>query len=239
MIATGHYARIIHGDRSELRTAANSDKDQTYFLYRVNQDALARSLMPIGEFTTKNEVRELARSSKIATAEKKDSQGICFVGKVGIKEFLKQYVSTDFGPIIDEAGRTIGEHDGAIFYTIGQRHGLNVGGGLPYYVTHKDMDGNAVYVTTNVQDPTLWTNQVVLRSNHWINDRPDEAKKYEVRLRYRGPLIGCKVSFDGETAQLELKDEQRAIAAGQSAVLYDEQRVVGGGIISEVIHSGS
>lgn len=226
LIATGHYARVEEG---KLLTAANVDKDQTYFLYRVTSDALAKSLMPIGDYVTKDEVRALAAEFNLPTATKKDSQGICFVGKVGIKEFLKQYVTTTPGPIIDAFGQTIGEHDGAIFYTIGQRHGLNVGGGLPYYVTHKNMDTNTVYVTTDLQDESLWASKVVVRDPHWINNAPSD-KTYQVRLRYRGPLIDCTIN--GNT--IELRDEQRAIAAGQSAVVYDSDRVVGGGIISEV-----
>src|SRR5690606_1736815 len=114
--------------------AANTDKDQTYFLYRVSEEALSKSLMPLGDFKTKDEVRALAKKLGLATAEKKDSQGICFVGKVGIRDFLQQYVTTKPGDIIDQAGVKIGQHDGAIFYTIGQRHGLDIGGGLPYYV---------------------------------------------------------------------------------------------------------
>ena len=131
MIATGHYARIKDG---QLLTGIDTNKDQSYFLYRVSEDALKDSLMPIGEYE-KPQVRELARKYGLATAEKKDSQGICFVGKVGIKDFLLHEIGPQpYGQIIDQHGRVIGEHDGALFYTIGQRHGLDVGGGLPYYV---------------------------------------------------------------------------------------------------------
>lgn len=227
MIATGHYARVING---ELHTAENLEKDQTYFLYRVNEDALKKSLMPIGDFKTKKEVRAKATELKLPTADKKDSQGICFVGKVGIKEFLKQYVEAAPGPIVDQSGKEIGEHDGAIFYTIGQRHGLNVGGGLPYYVTRKEMKANIVYVTTDLNDQELWAKEVMLEGAHWINSPPDSSKTYKVRLRYRGPLIECQIKDN----KLQLKDEQRALAAGQSAVLYDGTRVLGGGIISQV-----
>src|SRR5579884_317661 len=145
LIATGHYARIKDG---RLFAGLDKGKDQSYFLYRVTATALGRSLMPIGELQ-KTEVRRLAKKLGLATADKKDSQGICFVGKVGIKDFLLHELGPQpAGPIIDQSGREIGRHDGAIFYTLGQRHGLNVGGGLPYYVTHKDMGTNTVYVTT-------------------------------------------------------------------------------------------
>lgn len=235
MIATGHYARVKHDvTGAQLLTASNAAKDQTYFLYRISESALRKTLFPIGDFTTKEEVRELAAKFSLPTANKKDSQGICFVGKVGIKDFLKEYVETTSGPIVDSNGTVIGEHDGAIFYTIGQRHGLDVGGGLPYYVTHKDMKTNTVYVTTDLEDRALWAKHVTIRDGHWINQAPQADQAYKVRLRYRGPLIDCKVEQTAKAVLIHLKDEQRAIAAGQSAVLYDGERVVGGGLISEV-----
>jgi len=224
LIATGHYARIKDG---RLFTGLDKAKDQSYFLYRVTEEALKKSLMPIGELT-KPEVRQLAKKLGLATADKKDSQGICFVGKVGIKEFLLNELGPQSpGPIIAQNGMQIGEHDGAIFYTIGQRHGLNVGGGLPYYVARKDMAANTVYVTTDLDDKNLWTKEVTLEDIHWINQQPDEAKNYQARLRYRGPLVACAI--DGK--KLSLKEPQRGLAAGQSAVLYDGDRVLGGGII--------
>jgi tRNA-specific 2-thiouridylase len=227
MIATGHYARTRDG---ELLTGIDTNKDQTYFLYRVRSDALSKSLMPIGEYQ-KPKVRELARKFGLATAEKKDSQGICFVGKVGIKEFLQQFVTTEPGAIIDAEGEEIGEHDGALFYTIGQRHGLDVGGGLPYYVIGKNMDKNEVYVTTDLQDPKLWTSELTITSSHWINDKPQEDQSYKVRTRYRAPLVGCTIQPDGENYKITMDSEVRALTPGQSAVLYDGDRVVGGGIV--------
>jgi tRNA-specific 2-thiouridylase len=246
MIATGHYARISGG---QLLTGVDGNKDQSYFLYRVTSDALAHSLMPIGEYE-KPAVRELARKFGLATAEKKDSQGICFVGKVGIKEFLQQFVSPDepgMGPgaIVDRAGKTIGEHEGALFYTIGQRHGLDVGGGLPYYVIGKDMSKNEVYVTTDLSDPGLWHRELELSSLHWINDEPVEGHEYYVRTRYRAPLVKCFVSRpitdeNGSVkCSVKMSEEVRALTPGQSAVLYESApehgpntyRVVGGGIL--------
>ncbi len=228
LIATGHYARVRDG---QLLTAANADKDQTYFLYRVTQDALKHSLMPIGDFKTKAEVRAIAKKLGLATASKKDSQGICFVGKVGIKDFLQQYVTTNPGAIIEQNGVTIGQHDGAIYYTIGQRHGLNVGGGLPYYVVGKDMDKNEVYVTTDLDDKQLWHKELKLTDVHWINGQPDLKKEYQVRTRYRAPLVACTLDIAGSTLHIALSDEIRAVTAGQSAVIYDGKRCLGGGII--------
>jgi tRNA-specific 2-thiouridylase len=237
MIATGHYAKVEDG---RLLEAANADKDQTYFLYRVTEDALRRSLMPIGEFETKAEVRALAKRFGLATAEKKDSQGICFVGKVGIRDFLLHELGPQpAGDIIDQNGVKLGRHDGAIFYTIGQRHGLDVGGGLPYYVTGKDMAKNEVYVTTNLQDDKLWRKDLHLSELHWINGAPEADKTYQIRTRYRAPLVPCQIALEdsplkeGETevAKITLDEEVRAITPGQSAVVYEDDRVLGGGIV--------
>ena len=230
MIATGHYSKVIDG---KLYVAENVEKDQTYFLYRVTEDALTKTLMPIGDFATKDEVRTKAKELGLATASKKDSQGICFVGKVGIKEFLLHELGEQKpGSIIDHAGRNIGEHEGAIFYTIGQRHGLNVGGGLPYYVVGKDMDKNEVYVTTDLQDERLWKKKLILTKPHWINGEEDMHNQLAVRTRYRAPLVKVSsIKKEGDNIILELSDEVRAITPGQSAVLYENDRCVGGGIV--------
>ncbi len=229
MIATGHYARIHDG---HLLEAANADKDQTYFLYRVSEAALKKSLMPIGEFATKADVRAKATELGLATAAKKDSQGICFVGKVGIKEFLLNELGEQaHGRIIDQNGVVMGEHDGAIFYTIGQRHGLQVGGGLPFYVTGKDMARNEVYVTTDLQDTNLWHKSLNITNLHWVHSFPELGKSYLVRTRYRAELVPCTVELDGQSAHIVVNEEIRAITPGQSAVIYDGNHVVGGGIV--------
>ncbi len=229
MIATGHYARTTNG---QLMTAANADKDQTYFLYRVEAAALQQTLLPVGDIATKAEVRRLAKKFGLATADKKDSQGICFVGKVGIREFLEEFIDdAQPGAIIDQHGTVIGEHDGALFYTIGQRHGLNVGGGLPYYVVGKDMAKNEVYVTSALDDDKLWKNQLVLANVHWIGAQPTETQ-LQVRLRYRAPLVDCSVQSDGDTLVVRLAEPVRAVTPGQSAVFYRGEYCLGGGIVT-------
>jgi tRNA-specific 2-thiouridylase len=229
MIATGHYARIQDG---QLLAGVDPNKDQSYFLCRVTEDALRKSLMPIGEYEKPN-VRELARKYGLATAEKKDSQGICFVGKVGIKDFLQQYVQTESGRIFDQHGKDVGEHDGALFYTIGQRQGLGVGGGLPYYVVGKDMAKNEVYVTTDLQDSRLWSNELRLADAHWINQPPQQGNTYMVRTRYRAELLNISSLAPREDRRwhVVLHDEVRALTPGQSAVIYEGDRVVGSGIV--------
>lgn len=229
MIATGHYARTHDG---MLYAAADAAKDQTYFLYRVTSDALNHSRMPIGEFATKEQVRTTAERFGLATARKKDSQGICFVGKVGIKDFLLHELGEQPpGDIIDQHGVRVGEHDGAIFYTIGQRSGLGVGGGLPYYVTGKDMAKNEVYVTTDLQDEKLWRSTLKLAQTHWITTAPEPNGAYQIRTRYRADVVSCRVSAADDAAEVSLEQAVRAITPGQSAVIYDDDRVVGGGIV--------
>lgn len=228
MIATGHYARTKNG---LLKRAVDDNKDQTYFLYRVKGEALKKTLFPIGEFT-KPKVREMATERGLVTAAKKDSQGICFVGQVGIRDFLSQYVDIKPGPIIDKkTNQTLGYHDGAIFYTLGQRHGLDVGGGLPYYVVGKDMEKNEVYVTTDLNDKSLWINSVALTDVHWINETPKPGK-YQVRVRHRAPLIEADLTFNNEIMSLNLVNTQRAITPGQSVVVYDGEICIGGGIVA-------
>jgi len=228
MIATGHYARV---DNGVLKLAADTNKDQTYFLYRVTSEALKKTLFPLGHYT-KPEVREMAKERGLFTAGKKDSQGICFVGQIGIKEFLSQYVERKAGDIIDQqTGKVLGRHDGAIFYTLGQRHGLNLGGGLPYYVIGKDMDKNEVYVTTNLDDETLWKESIELSDVHWINDTPASGT-YQIRVRHRAPLIDADLRYESGTVILKPHDEQRAVASGQSVVIYDRDTCLGGCIVA-------
>lgn len=225
MIATGHYARVHDG---KLMLAADEAKDQTYFLYRVTKEALARTLFPLGEFT-KPEVRKMAEARDLITARKKDSQGICFVGSVGIKEFLSQFVETTPGDIIDsDTGEVIGRHDGAIYYTLGQRHGLSLGGGLPYYVTKKDMERNVVYVSRNINDESMWREEIPLDHLHWIDEAPHEDDALVVRLRHRGELIPATYQ-DGIVT---LEKPERSVATGQSAVVYRDGVCLGGGFVA-------
>ena len=275
-IATGHYARVWHGEvqqavpgsdengfvpgsirapapylaraadvflqsqglpagssAAELCQAADTNKDQTYFLYRVSEKALEKTLFPLGEFT-KPQVREMAKARNLYTATKKESQGICFVGQIGIREFLSQYIEAQPGAIINQqTGQQLGMHDGAIFYTIGQRHGLDVGGGLPYYVVGKNMYKNEVYISTNLNDKALWPTAVRLDSVHWINNDP-KLGELQARVRHRAPLVPVKLRHNEDGGVIiEFSNPERAVTPGQSVVLYDRMRCLGGGIVSE------
>lgn len=225
MIATGHYATATDG---RLYKAADELKDQTYFLYRITKEALEKTLFPLGIYK-KEQVREIAHDKGLGTAAKRDSQGICFVGSVGIRDFLSEFVETQPGAIIDrDSGVVVGHHDGAIFYTIGQRHGLDVGGGMPYYVVGKDMDKNEVYVSRNLNDDAMWRTSVELANFHWIHEAPSDGEQICVRMRHRGKLLPAEIH--GTT--LTMHEPERAVTAGQSAVLYQGDEVLGGGIVA-------
>ena len=223
-----------------LLRAVDENKDQTYFLYRISEEALAHTLFPIGGMM-KPEVKKLAAERGLHNAYKKESMGVCFVGEVGMKDFLKEYIDILPGKIQEiESGRVLGYHEGAVFYTIGQRHGLYLNGekgvindGVPYYVVKKDIENNIVYVSKNLNDENLWTNElklkdVFLRETTLFSGSKVENKVVSVRLRHRAPLIPAE--FDGEI--LYFKDEIKRPASGQSAVLYDGEVCLGGGIIA-------
>lgn len=234
LIATGHYAK---NDGEKLLRAKDENKDQTYFLYRISKDAIAHTIFPLGDML-KPDVKKLAEKYGLHNAYKKESMGVCFVGDVGIRDFLKEYVEEKPGEIIDaETGKVLGYHEGAIFYTIGQRHGLNVGGGIPYYVVRKDIDKNIVYVSKNLNNKELWTKSLKLND---VILRGDVPEKVFVRLRHRAELILAELTLgENKTATLTFDTEIKAPAAGQSAVIYvggktaDEARIcLGGGIIA-------
>ena len=230
LIATGHYAKTKNG---KLYLAEDTLKDQTYFLYRVTKEALDKTLFPLGEFT-KDVVREMAKERGLITASKKDSQGICFVGEVGIREFLSNYVEPSLGDIVDKkTGKVLGKHDGAIFYTLGQRHGLDIGGGLPYYVSSKDMKKNIIYVTTNLNDDVFWKKEIELDHLHQIDKESPfiNNKEYYVRVRHRAPLVKATFKQEDGKKLLIMDSPERAVMAGQSVVIYDDKECLGGGIV--------
>lgn len=233
-IATGHYAVSEDGN---LKLATDKNKDQTYFLYRISDEATIHTLFPLGKML-KPEVKQLAAEFGLDNAYKKESMGVCFVGEVGIKDFLQEYIEVTPGQIIDrDTNRVLGTHEGAVFYTIGQRHGLNLGGGLPYYVVGKDMAKNLVYVSKNLNHLNLWTKtlklkDVIIRQIHQEsgNTQPD-LSELTCRVRHRAPLINC--SFNPETNEVVLAEEIKHPAAGQSVVFYAGDVCIGGGIIAE------
>ncbi len=225
-IATGHYARACDGG---LCVAKDIVKDQTYFLWMLDHQHLAKTLFPIGEFT-KPEVRDIARNAGLPNAERKDSQGLCFVGPVNIKDFLKRYIATTPGDVLDEKGTRIGRHDGAILYTIGERHGFSVEPSssheFPRYVVAKDVAANTLTVSSAPLESVSSTQRIVLADINWINGNSPTADSCHARVRYRQPLQACRIE-----GNVVLFDNPQICSPGQSLVVYDGERMLGGGII--------
>ena len=232
-IATGHYARV--NAAGQLLRAVDENKDQTYFLYRISNDAVRHTLFPVGEMK-KPVVKALAHEKGLHNAYKKESMGVCFVGEVGMRDFLKNYIDIRPGEIREiETEAVLGYHEGAVFYTIGQRHGLYLSGqegkmndGLPYYVVKKDLEQNIVYVSKNLNDEHIWTKtlqlqEVILRDNLEILG----PTNVQARLRHRAELVPA--TFDGTT--LTFENDVKRPASGQSAVLYQDEVCIGGGFI--------
>ena len=227
-IATGHYARAEAG---QLLRAVDDHKDQTYFLYRMGQRALQHTLFPIGGLT-KQEVRAQAAKRNLPAAQKPDSQGICFIGEAPIQDFLRLYVSPKPGAIVDDdTHEVVGAHDGALFFTLGQRKGLGVGGGKPYYVVGKDMETNTVFVSHNSKEAALQATELDLENCAWLSDALPESGSFTVRTRHTGALIEAHVTIADDThAQVRFATPQERVAPGQSVVIYNGERCVGGGI---------
>ena len=230
-VASGHYARIEpHDGAFLLKRAPDPVKDQTYFLSNLNQTQLARTLFPIGHLK-KMEVRHLANNYELPTQDRKDSQGICFLGKIDYRDFVKFHLGEVEGDIIEmESGDKLGRHQGVWFYTIGQRHGLRLGGG-PWYVVRKDIDDNTVYVSHKDHIEEQQRQEFTVGQLNWIAAAPKRAD-LQVKLRH-GPQSGtCRIKpLTNNRLTVDLTDPDPGIAAGQHAVFYDDDTCLGGGII--------
>ena len=223
------------GSLNGLFQAKDFNKDQSYFLWTLTQDKLKHCLFPIGDYL-KNEIREIARKANLPVAEKKDSQGLCFVGKVDFGEFLRGAIPEQRGAVIDSAGKKIGEHDGAYFYTIGQRHGLAIGGQTePIYVAERNIFTNTLTIARGGADPILYKNEIEVSDLNWISgEAPGMPFECFARIRYRQPPQRCMVNYQLSNVKCSVgfDDRQRAVAPGQSIVFYKENgEMLGGGII--------
>ncbi|MDD5251878.1 MAG: tRNA 2-thiouridine(34) synthase MnmA [Patescibacteria group bacterium] len=243
-IATGHYARVVMTrGRARLLAGVDPNKDQSYFLHQLDQSQLRRTLFPVGGLL-KTEVRRLAREFRLPTAEKKDSQGICFIGKVELKDFLAARLPSRPGPIVTVDGHVVGRHQGMAPYTIGQRHGLNLGGGEPYFVVDKDAKRNAVIVARGVEHEELYATALIAAEPHWISGRPPcwppapwprsgfTGWRGQARIRYRQSLQEVTVKpGEGGLLTVRFKERQRAVTPGQFVVLYNKEECLGGAVI--------
>ena len=236
LIATGHYARVgepLPNGGSRLLRSLNEHKDQTYFLWRVSANAFGRTLFPVGDIATKDEVRAMCAERGLGVENKPDSDGICFVGPVGLRTFLLDSLERRAGDVVEwETGKVLGRHDGAFLFTVGQRRGLDLGGGPARYVVETDTNANVVYVTADQGCPGLWTTTLELEDVRWICGEPPMEGTYLVRTRHTGTLRSARLVPTGSsTARIVFDAPQRTVAPGQSAVIYDDVECLGGGIV--------
>ena len=237
-IATGHYvARGNHGRESALLRGLDVNKDQSYFLYTLQQHQLNTSLFPLGEID-KPQVRAIADAQGFVTHNKKDSTGICFIGERRFKDFLSNYLKPNPGNIVDLNNKVVGAHDGLMFYTIGQRHGLNIGGpGEAWYVAAKDIGRNDLLVVQGHDHPAMLTKSVTARNLDWVSDiSPSVGDKITAKTRYRqSDQSGTIRQLNADQMLVEFDLPQRAVTPGQALVLYDQRRCLGGGTIESSV----
>lgn len=241
-VATGHYARVSRGEggHARLLRALDEHKDQTYFLWRVGAEAFSRTLFPVGDIPGKAEVRRMCAERGLGVENKPDSDGICFVGPVGIRTFLLDSLERRAGDIVEwETGRVLGRHDGAFLFTVGQRKGLDLGGGPARYVVSTDTEKNVVYVTADPACPGLWTQETMLSDVRWVSGEAPAAGRYLVRSRHTGELREALVEpglGGAGTARVSFPEPVRTVAPGQSVVVYDGACCLGGGIAERGEH---
>ena len=233
-IATGHFVQT--NDAGHLLKGIDPNKEQSYFLYMLHQHQLKKAIFPVGGMT-KQQVREIAVQEGLAVARKKDSTGICFIGERQFKPFLSQYLPAQPGDMVTPDGEVVGRHDGLMFYTLGQRRGLGIGGrgdGRSFFVVDKDLKKNQLIVVQGEDHPLLYCKSARIEQLTWINEAAEVGKEYGVKTRYRQPdqkAVLTEMTDDG--AIVSFADEQRAVTPGQSLVIYDGERCIGGGIIAE------
>ena len=240
-IATGHYARIGRDDGEvQLLKGKDDNKDQSYFLYTLGQEQLKRTLFPVGELE-KSKVREYAEKADLATAKKKDSTGICFIGERKFRDFLQKFLPAQPGEIITPEGTVIGQHQGLMYYTLGQRQGLGIGGlkdtsDDPWFVVDKDLDKNQLIAGQGHNHPLLLNKQLVASQLDWVAGKaPADSFVAKAKIRYRQAEQNCRVNRLGGEQWIVCFDEpQRAIAPGQSVVFYRDDVCLGGGIIDSM-----
>ncbi len=237
-VATGHYAQKFLNKKTglyEIHAGDDDNKDQSYFLWTVPQEKLKSILFPVGSLP-KPEVRKIAKKAGLLTADKKDSQGLCFIGKLNIKDFLKDYIEEKEGDILNEKGEVIGKHDGIFFYTLGERHGFDIDKKTatdePFYIVAKDIEKNTLTVSHTSPADRKQELKLVLCNTNWISETPDKEKEYEARIRYRGSLAKVQINIKSEDeVEIVFQEGDFTAASGQSVVIYDGTKMIGGGII--------
>ncbi len=239
-IATGHYARCkIDGSSVYLKKGRDVNKDQSYFLHTLDREQLTKVLFPLGEMQ-KSEVRAIAKAENFDVYDKKDSTGICFIGERKFKDFLKNYIPAQAGDIVKLGGEPIGTHEGAIYYTIGQRQGLGIGGQHnlseePWYVVDKDVNTNQLFVVQGHENAALFHSRIIVQNIHWIAGHPpSNSENIKAKIRYRQPDQPCVIRDITDTYyEISFDTPQWAITPGQSVVFYQNNTCLGGAIIEE------
>lgn len=233
-VATGHYvSKQVTEQGESLVRAIDSNKDQSYFLYRLNQHQISHSIFPLGNIV-KPEVRRIAAGLNLPNATKKDSTGICFIGERPFREFLQKYMPTKIGKMVTPSGKIVGEHQGLMYYTIGQRKGLGIGGqGDPWFVADKNLATNELIVVQGHQHPLLLKSELIASQLSFGLDRLPKSGRYTAKTRYRMQDAACQLTYlDDDTIKVVFEQPQWAITPGQSIVLYDNELCLGGGIIN-------
>ena len=235
-IATGHFVQT--DDQGHLLKGVDPNKEQSYFLYMLKSGQLKKSIFPVGGMT-KAQVREIAAETGLPVAKKKDSTGICFIGERRFKPFLKQYLPAQPGDMVTTEGETVGRHDGLMYYTLGQRRGLGIGGhgdGRSYFVVDKDMKNNRLIVAQGEDHPLLYARGAVIEQLTWIDAPAEQNVRYGVKTRYRQPDQGAIIrEMSDDRAIVMFDEQQRAVTPGQSLVIYRGEICLGGGIICDMI----
>ena len=245
LIAMGHYAkRVDRDDVSYLCKSFDTNKDQTYFLSQISQEQLSNSLFPLGDID-KSEVRKIAHELNLEIADKKDSTGICFIGERHFRDFLKNYIPAKKGNIVDIAtGRVLAEHDGVMYYTIGQRKGLGIGGisgeeAKGWFVAKKDVKNNILYVASGDENEYLYADRCLVKELNFISYKPLEGSQINAKFRYRKEDKQVTIHYvDEETIELIFAKPYKAVTTGQAAVLYDGEICLGGGLIDATFYKG-
>lgn len=237
-LATGHYCRnVLVEEEHRLAKGLDPTKDQTYFLYTLKKEQLQKVLFPIGHLH-KTEVRKIAREHQLVTANKKDSTGICFIGKRNFKEFLNQYIPSRPGAFKNLKGEVVGEHEGVAFYTIGQRKGLKIGGkGEAWYVVGKDISRNVVIIDQGEEQPGLYADRLIATDASWINGlTPSTPYRATAKIRYRQPEVPCTIEkIERGALYISFDQPQRAITPRQSIVFYEGEFCLGGALIQQAL----
>jgi tRNA-specific 2-thiouridylase len=238
LIATGHYVRRVD-EKNPLHRGVDQNKDQSYFLWALTAEQVNSSLFPVGDLE-KPMVREIADNQGFITARKKDSTGICFIGERRFSDFLKTYVKPQPGNIVTDSGDLIGQHEGLMFYTLGQRQGLRIGGlknysDAPWFVAEKNLDTNELVVVQGTDHPKLFAKGLLARQINWIGEPPTLPGRYTAKVRYRAPDAPCAIEMRDDDLHILFDQPERAVTPGQSVVIYDGDACLGGAVIEEAL----